>query len=82
MVEKTKEKGSINYAESITVKRAVFIKKYNEEIKMKRLTEKARRSGIRASSEPNKSRSLMSPPPPLDFKRLLMENPSLVGSHS
>ena len=73
----TKEKGSTNFGESITVKRTIFMKKYAEDIKMKRLFEKARRSGIQASGAPHKSFPALRGPPPIDFKILLEENPNL-----
>ena len=75
MVEKEKsDKVSVNFGESITLKRIALLKNYKEEIKMKRLHEKTRRSGIRASSAPNKSFSPIESPPPVDFKRLFSLN--------
>jgi len=81
MATKAKEKAeeSTNFRESITIKRTLFMKKYADDIKMKRLFEKSRRSGIRASGAPHKPFPPLRGPPPIDFKILLEENPSLVA---
>ena len=64
---------------SASSKRSIFMKKYIEEQKMARRFEKAKRTGIRASSQPHKPFPPNHPTPPVNFKLLIQKHPELAS---
>lgn len=62
-----------------SARRAIYMRKLIEERKLARGFEKARRSSIRAASEPHEPFSPLSSDPPIDFKLMVDKHPELAG---
>jgi hypothetical protein len=63
-----------------SAKRVLFMRKLIEERKVTRSFEKARRSGIRAASEPHKPFATLSPDPTINLKLIIDKHSELAST--
>ncbi len=63
-----------------SAKRIIYMRKLIEERKVARSFEKARRSGIRAASEPHKPFPSISPDTPINLKLIIDKHPELAST--
>ena len=63
-----------------SAKRAIYMRKLIEELKVTRSFEKARRSGIRAASEPHKPFATLSPDPTINLKLIIDKHSELAST--